>query len=115
MSGEWPDDRPAGQAEIREAIKSLASGNVSASRVLEICHWSQVPGAIEVLRAIFAMRSDDRALLRAFLALSRPGTLKAHLDESGKIILSSSEITKSVPVRRMADQVKADVQTFVVD
>lgn len=115
MSDERPSDTPAGQAEIREAIKSLVSGNVSASLVLEICHWSQVPGAIEVLRAIFTMRPDDRALLRAFLALPRPGTLKVHLDDSGKIILSSTEITGSVPVRRMAEQVKADVQTFVVD
>jgi hypothetical protein len=99
-----PDDSPAAtgnaNADIWELIQALVLGRVPADRILELFYWGQQPGVLEMVRAILDMRPESRAALAAFLTVAQSKSISTEVERSGRLILSSPEITEAAAILR---------------
>lgn len=98
-----PHDPPSAgnaNADIWELIQALVLGRVPADRILELFYWGQQPGILEMVRAILDLRPESRAAIAALLTVAPSDSISAEVERSGRLILSSPEITDAAPIVR---------------
>ena len=98
-----PQDPPAAgnaNADIWELIQALVLGRVPADRILELFYWGQQPGILEMVRAILDLRPESRAAIAAFLTAAPSHSISIEVEKSGRLVLSSPEVTEAAPILR---------------
>lgn len=109
-----PHDPPTAgnaNADIWELIQALVLGRVPADRILELFYWGQQPGVLELVRAILDLRPESRAALTAFLTVARSDSVSAEVERTGRLVLSSRELTDAAPIMREIENIAASRQT----
>ena len=103
-----PNDSPAAagnaNADIWELIQALVLGRVPADRILELFYWGQQPGILEMVRAILDLRPESRAAIAAFLTVAHSNSISTEVERSGRLVLSSPEITDAASILREVEK-----------
>lgn len=83
---------PGGEAagDAGDIIKTLASTEGDASRLLEMYYWTREPGIVALIHAYLDMPERAQRLLGSFLRKSRPQSIAASTDDQGRLVLSRS-------------------------
>jgi hypothetical protein len=76
------------KGEVWELIRTLVSGRVPASRILELFYWSQEPGALEMLRSFLGLSAQDSAALLRFFKEAEPSSVAITANGAGELVLS---------------------------
>ena len=74
-----------------DVIKTLASTEDDASRLLEMYYWTREPGIVALIRAYLDMPERAQRQLGGFLRKGRPQSIAASVDEQGRLVLWRSE------------------------
>jgi hypothetical protein len=69
---------------------SSALGRYSGAELRELLYIGEEPGFFELMRALFALPEESRAVLQNFLAASDPQAIGAAIDADGRCILKST-------------------------
>jgi hypothetical protein len=79
------------EQNLRAVLKRLAATCREPARLLELCHWSEEPELLAVLRHYVNLPEGARDALRAFLAITAdcPETVEAALTPEGALRLAS--------------------------
>ncbi len=81
------------QEEIWEVIRTLVLGKVDAGQVLELYYWSQDPKILAMLRTIVCLPEEHQHTIGNFFSKFDPKSISIMVDASGRVILSSQEMT----------------------
>jgi len=74
----------------RDVIKTLASTEGDASRLLEMYYWTREPGIVALIHSYLDMPERAQRLLGNFLRKTRPQSIAASIDEQGRLVLARS-------------------------
>ena len=74
-----------------DVIKSLASTEDDASRLLEMYYWTREPGIVALIRAYLDMPERSQRQLSGFLRKGRAQSIAASADDQGRLVLSRAE------------------------
>src|SRR5665647_1955754 len=83
--GHRSDGDVAGNAG--DVIKTLASTEGDASRLLEMYYWTREPGIVALIRAYLEMPERTQRQLGGLLRKTRPQSIAASTDEQGRLVL----------------------------
>jgi len=84
-----------------EVIKTLVSGGIDTSRLLELYYWSLEPGVVELTRMYLEMPERARRTLSNYLNTAELQSIIASTDASGRLILSQpNEIPNGRPEKK---------------
>jgi hypothetical protein len=97
-------------ADVWELIQALVLGRVSAGRILELFYWGQQPGTLELVRAFIDLPPENRAMINAFMTVTGPKSISVEVDQSGRLILSSSELTEAAPILCEAEKASTEFE-----
>jgi hypothetical protein len=88
--------RGSDPADLQQVMRALIRQIQSPARVIELYYWSQEPKLCEIIRSLVAMRPETRDALGAFLSIaSNAAAIDASVDASGRLVLSSQEVTET--------------------
>ena len=84
---------PGGDAtgNAGDVIKTQASTEGDASRLLEMYYWTREPGIVALIRAYLEMPERTQRQLGGFLRKTRPPSIAASVDEHGRLVLSRAD------------------------
>jgi hypothetical protein len=74
-----------------DVIKTLASTEGDASRLLEIYYWTREPGIVALIHAYLDMPERVQRQFGGFLRKTRPQSIAASIDEQGRLVLSRAD------------------------
>jgi hypothetical protein len=109
MQYDPPIDTGKANADIWELIQALVLGRVPAGRILELFYWGQQPGALEMVRAFLDLPPKNRAMMSAFLSVTGPKSISVEVDRSGRLILSSPDVTEAASILREAERATTEM------
>ena len=64
-----------------------ALGRYTGAELRELLYVAEEPGFFELMRGLFALSDESRAVLLHFLETGRPPTMKAAIDVKGRLTL----------------------------
>ena len=64
-----------------------ALGHYTGAELRELLYVAEEPGFFELMRGLFALPDESRAVLLHFLETGRPSAMKAAIDAKGKLTL----------------------------
>jgi hypothetical protein len=65
-----------------------ALGRYTGAELRELLYVAEEPGFFELMRGLFALSDESRAVLLHFLETGRPPAMKAAIDAKGKLTLA---------------------------
>ncbi len=74
-----------------QIIRSLATAEADASRLLEMYYWTREPGIVEMIRAYLALPEQSQRHLNGFLIGNQPQAIATAIDQQGRLILSGGD------------------------
>lgn len=74
-----------------DIIRTLASTEGDASRLLEMYYWTREPGIVALIHAYLDMPERTQRQVSSFLRKSRPQSIAASIDEQDRLVLSRSD------------------------
>ena len=78
-----------------------ALGQYSGAELRELLYVAEEPGFFELMRGLFALSDESRAVLQQFLETGRPAAMKAAVDSNGRLTIEHTEPrVKLLPVIR---------------
>jgi hypothetical protein len=78
-----------------------ALGHYTGAELRELLYVAEEPGFFELMRGLFALSDESRAVLLHFLETGRPPAMKAAIDPNGRLTLehvSAEPRIKLLPV-----------------
>jgi hypothetical protein len=78
-----------------------ALGQYNGAELRELLYVAEEPGFFELMRALFALSDENRAVLQHFLETGHPQTMKAAIDPKGRLTIeqvNAEQRVKLLPV-----------------
>lgn len=78
-----------------------ALGQYTGAELRELLYIAEEPGFFELMRALFALSDENRAVLQHFLETGLPQAMKAAIDPRGRLTIEhadSDQRVKTLPV-----------------
>jgi hypothetical protein len=76
-----------------------ALGQYTGAELRELLYVAEEPGFFELMRGLFALSDESRAVLQQFLENGRPSAMKAAIDSKGQLTIEHTESrVKMLPV-----------------
>jgi hypothetical protein len=78
-----------------------ALGQYTGAELRELLYIAEEPGFFELMRALFALSDENRAVLQHFLETGIPQAMKATIDPKGRLTFEhadSDQRVKTLPV-----------------
>jgi hypothetical protein len=78
-----------------------ALGQYNRAELRELLYIAEEPGFFELMRALFALSDENRAVLQHFLETGLPQAMKAAIDPKGRLTIEhadSDQRVKTLPV-----------------
>lgn len=87
-----PENDPNDQTEwLLEAL-----GRFTGAELRELLYVAEEPGFFELMRALFALSDENRAVLQHFLETGHPPAMKAAIDPKGRFSLDHASVEQRV-------------------
>jgi hypothetical protein len=87
-----PESDPVDQTEW--LLSALAQ--YTGSELRELLYIAEEPGFFELMRGLFALPDETRAVLQHFLANRHPAGLKAAIDAQGRLTIEQADAERRV-------------------
>jgi hypothetical protein len=75
-----------------------ALGNYTGAELRELLYVAEEPGFFELMRGLFALSEENRAVLQRFLENGHPPAMKAAIDPQGRLIVEHADDEQRVKV-----------------
>lgn len=78
-----------------------ALGNYTGAELRELLYVAEEPGFFELMRGLFALSEENRAVLQHFLETGHPPAMKAAIDQRGRLTIehdSAEQRVRTLPV-----------------
>lgn len=89
-----PESDPNDQAEW--LVTALA--NYTGAELRELLYVAEEPGFFELMRALFALPEESRAVLQHFLESGQTSAMKVTVDPKGRLTLDHEQRVRPFPV-----------------
>jgi hypothetical protein len=89
-----PESNPNDQAEWLVT----AMGRFSGAELRELLYVAEEPGFFELMRALFSLSDESRAVLQHYLESGHPPAMKAAIDLRGRLTLDQVNVEQRVQV-----------------
>src|SRR3954469_20234514 len=76
-----------------------ALGQYSGAELRELLYVAEEPGFFELMRGLFALPDESRAVLQQFLEAGRPAAMKAALGSDGRLTIKHGSVEQRVKLR----------------
>jgi hypothetical protein len=73
-----------------------ALGHYSGAELRELLYVAEEPGFFELMRGLFALSDENRAVLQQFLETGRPAAMKAAIDPNGRLTVDNADVEQRV-------------------
>lgn len=73
-----------------------ALGQYTGAELRELLYVAEEPGFFELMRGLFALPDESRAVLQQFLEVGRPATMKAATDVQGRLTVEHANVEQRV-------------------
>jgi hypothetical protein len=73
-----------------------ALGQYTGAELRELLYVAEEPGFFELMRALFALSDESRAVLQQFLETGRPAVMKAAIDPKGRLTIDHVNVEQRV-------------------
>jgi len=75
-----------------------ALGNYTGAELCELLYVAEEPGFFELMRGLFALNENNRAVLQHFLQAGHPPAMKAAIDPQGRLTIEHCDDEQRVKV-----------------
>lgn len=75
-----------------------ALGNYTGAELRELLYVAEEPGFFELMRGLFALSEENRAVLQRFLESGHPPAMKAAIDPQGRLTVEHADDGQRVKV-----------------
>jgi len=78
-----------------------ALGQYTGAELRELLYVAEEPGFFELMRGLFALSDENRAVLQQFLETGRPAAMKAAIEANGRLTIdhvNAEQRVKLLPV-----------------
>jgi hypothetical protein len=75
-----------------------ALGQYTGAELRELLYVAEEPGFFELMRGLFALSDENRAVLQQFLETGRPAGMKAAIDPNGRLTIDHISVEQCVKV-----------------
>jgi len=75
-----------------------ALGRYTGAELRELLYVAEEPGFFELMRGLFALSEESRAVLQHFLETGHPPAMKAAIDQRGRLTLDHADAEERVTV-----------------
>lgn len=89
-----PDSDPNDQTEWLVT----ALGRYTPAELRELLYVAEEPGFFELMRGLFALSDENRAVLQHFLETGHPPAMKAAIDQKGRLTVDHVDVGERVRV-----------------
>jgi len=89
-----PDSDPNDQTEW--LVTALAG--YTGAELRELLYVAEEPGFFELMRGLFALSDENRAVLQHFLKTGHPPAMKAAIDQKGRLTVDHVDVEERVKV-----------------
>jgi hypothetical protein len=76
-----------------------ALGQYTGAELRELLYVAEEPGFFELMRGLFALSDESRAVLQQFLETGHPPAMKATIDPRGRLTIDQVNIEQRVKLR----------------
>lgn len=73
-----------------------ALGQYTGAELRELLYVAEEPGFFELMRGLFALSDESRAVLQQFLEAGRPAAMKVSIDSNGRLMIEHSNVEQRV-------------------
>ena len=73
-----------------------ALGQYTGAELRELLYVAEEPGFFELMRGLFALPDESRAVLQQFLETGRPAAMKAAIDSNGRLTIDHASVEQRV-------------------
>ena len=73
-----------------------ALGQYTGAELRELLYVAEEPGFFELMRGLFALSDESRAVLQQFLETGRPPAMKAAIDPNGRLTIDHVNVEQRV-------------------
>jgi hypothetical protein len=91
-----PESDPNDQTEWL----ATALGRFTGAELRELLYVAEEPGFFELMRALFSLSDESRAVLQHYLESGHPPAMKAAIDLRGRLTLDHVNVEQRVQVLR---------------
>jgi hypothetical protein len=78
-----------------------ALGQYTGAELRELLYVAEEPGFFELMRGLFALSDDARAVLQQFLETGRPTAMEASIDPKGRLTIEHAGVERCVKMLPM--------------
>jgi hypothetical protein len=78
-----------------------ALGQYTGAELRELLYVAEEPGFFELMRGLFALSDESRAVLQQFLEAGRPAAMKASIDPKGRLAIEQVNVEQRVKMLPM--------------
>jgi hypothetical protein len=78
-----------------------ALGQYTGAELRELLYVAEEPGFFELMRGLFALSDQSRAVLQQFLETGRPAAMKAAIDPKGRLTIEHVKVEQRVKMLPM--------------
>ena len=73
-----------------------ALGQYTGAELRELLYVAEEPGFFELMRGLFALSDENRAVLQQFLETGRPAAMKAAIEANGRLTIDHVNVEQRV-------------------
>jgi hypothetical protein len=78
-----------------------ALGQYTGAELRELLYVAEEPGFFELMRGLFALSDESRAVLQQFLETGRPATMEASIDPKGRLTIEQVNVEQCIKMLPM--------------
>ena len=78
-----------------------ALGQYTDAELRELLYVAEEPGFFELMRGLFALSDESRAVLQQFLETGRPAAMEASIDPKGRLTIEQANVEQRVKMLPM--------------
>jgi hypothetical protein len=78
-----------------------ALGQYTDAELRELLYVAEEPGFFELMRGLFALSDESRAVLQQFLEAGRPAAMEASIDAKGRFTIEQASVEQRVKMLPM--------------
>ena len=73
-----------------------ALGQYTGAELRELLYVAEEPGFFELMRGLFALSDESRAVLQQFLEAGRPAAMEASIDPKGRLTIEQVNVEQRI-------------------
>ena len=73
-----------------------ALGQYTGAELRELLYVAEEPGFFELMRGLFALSDESRAVLQQFLDTGRPMAMEASIDPKGRLTIEQANVEQRI-------------------